>query len=142
MDALWGVIIGSLLTVIGQGSAELVRARVATKGREDNRDRIRRRFHLDALEELESAALRLHDVLIEYQAVDTPDELLEKALRESMGVFDACVPRVESDVVRAKMQIWRNTAVRWVNDDDSAAAEQRAWQAALTACGEGMRAEL
>ncbi|SOD70715.1 hypothetical protein SAMN05892883_0371 [Jatrophihabitans sp. GAS493] len=142
MNALWGVIVGSLLTVMGQGAAELVKARVATKGREEGRDRIRRRFHLDALEELEGAALRLHDVLIEYQSVDVPDELLEKALRESMSVFDACVPRVESDLVRSKMHIWKNTAVRWVNDDDSAAAEQRAWQAALTACGEGMRAEL
>lgn len=142
MNALWGVIIGGLLTIAGQGAAEMIRARVAAQGRDEFRDRVRRKFHLEALEDLETAAIRLHDVLVEYQSVDLPDEDLEAKLREATSLFDAAVPRVEAADVRQKMQVWRNTAVRWVNDDDTAAHEQRAWADALDACGQRMRTEL
>jgi hypothetical protein len=140
--ALWGVVLGGLLTIAGQTVAELLKARAQEQEREAGRQADARSFHREALELATAAATELKAVLVEYEGVGAPTPQLELRFRQSTSEFERLVPRVTSARVRGLLNTWKEAATSWSNGDATQETEGRAWKAAVDACGEAVRSYL
>ena len=140
--ALWGVIIGGLLTIGGQTVAELLKARAQRQGREAERENFRREFHREALELATESAKELLAVLVEYEAAGVPSDPLELRFRQATSEFERLVPRISSDQVRSLLAAWQKAAVAWANSEGLQKTENDAWKAAVEACGKAVRSYL
>lgn len=140
--ALWGVIIGGLLTIGGQTVAELLKAQAQSKARNAERETARRDFHREALELATESAVGLQAVLVEYEAAGVIPDELELRLRQAISEFERLVPRVASDRVRSLLSKWEDVAVKWANSEALQTEESAAWKAAVEACGTATRSYL
>src|SRR4051812_3611345 len=102
MSALWGVIIGGLLTVGGQLAAEAWKAHVANSERTERRAAVAREFQRQALTSLQDAATAYRRALIENEREEVPSAETEDRLRTTRGAFQTALYRVSSDTCRQR----------------------------------------
>ena len=143
--AVWafiGVVVGGLLTVAAQATAESLRARAAARAREDQRDRASRAFQRETLIELQAAMADYRAALERDRSQLLPLHNTEQQLSAARARYLMLVHRVSSSTAREAALQWEVAALLWFQGDDSgtASAEADAWESAMRVTGEAVRA--
>lgn len=142
--AVWGflgVVVGGALTVVGQATAEAVKARFATAERQERRNQLSREFQRATMLELldKMAAYRAALARDMSQELPSPDSEAQQAAART--AYQMLVHRVSATGVRGAAQAWETEALRWFQRDDrgSAAQEAATWLTAMRLTGEAIR---
>ena len=143
--AVWafiGVVVGGLLTVAAQATAESLRARAAARARQDQRARASREFQRDTLIELQAAMAEYRAALDRDRSQILPLRSTEQQVSAARARYQMLVHRVSSSLAREAALRWEVAALSWFQGDDSgtAAAEAEAWETAMRVTGEAVRA--
>lgn len=140
--AFIGVVVGGLLTIAGQATAELVKARVATRERQDRRDQLSREFQRETMIRLQAAMAEYRDALSRYGSQVVPTTQVDDQLSRARVGYQMLVHRVSSSSARTAVQVWEAAALRWFQPDDSGTASQEAeaWTTAMRLTSEAIRA--
>lgn len=141
---LWafvGVVVGGVLTIVGQGVAEWVKALVATHERRDRRAQLSREFQREAMVRLQESMATYRGSLSQYQRMSAPSEEIDAALAGSRVAFQLLLHRVADADVRRAAGNWEAEALRWFQRDDAGTAQLEAgtWEAAMRISGEAIR---
>jgi hypothetical protein len=142
VTALWGVIIGGLLTICGQLAAEAWKGRVAGTERAERRAAISRDYQRQAATQLEYDALAYRRALVDNERQEVPTAEAEDGLRLSRASYEAALYRVESADCRGRFIAWEKAAVAWAQEDGPAKDEVERWRAAMEAGGAAIRSNL
>lgn len=146
MDAAWwgflGVVVGGLLTIGGQATAELIKARVATRQQQERRAQLAREHQRATLVALTDAMKVYRQALERDKEQLLPSRRSDTALALARIEYEALVHRVSDPAARTAVQQWERQALLWFGDDDdgTAAEEAAAWTAAVEAAGLAVRA--
>lgn len=143
--AVWafsGVVVGGLLTVAAQATAESLKARAAARARQEQRERASREFQRDTLIELQAAMADYRAALVKDRSQILPSRTTDVQLSAARSRYQMLVHRVSSSPARAAALAWETAALPWFQGDDSgtAAAEAEAWETAMRVTGEAVRA--
>jgi hypothetical protein len=143
--AVWafiGVVVGGLLTVAAQATAESLRARAAERARQDQRDRASREFQRETLIGLQAAMAEYRAALTRDRSQLLPSRATETQLSAARSRYQMLVHRVSSSPAREAALAWEVAALLWFqgDDDGSASAEADAWETAMRITGEAVRA--
>ncbi|WP_448609453.1 hypothetical protein [Geodermatophilus sp. URMC 60] len=143
--AVWGfigVVVGGLLTVAAQATAESLRARAAARARQEQRERASREFQRDTLIELQAAMADYRAALVRDRSQLLPLRSTEQQLSAARARYQMLVHRVSSSAARETALAWEAAALPWFQGDDSgtASAEAEAWATAMRVTGEAVRA--
>ncbi len=143
--AVWafiGVVVGGLLTVAAQATAESLRARAAARARQEQRERASREFQRDTLIELQAAMADYRAALDRDRTQLLPLRSTEQQLSAARARYQMLVHRVSASAAREAALAWEAAALPWFQGDDSgtAAAEAEAWETAMRVTGEAVRA--
>ena len=143
--AVWGfigVVVGGLLTVAAQATAEFLRGRVAARDRQDRRDLASREFQRETLIELQAAMADYRAALDRDKSQILPLRSTEQQVAAARARYQMLVHRVSSSPAREAALAWEVAALPWFQGDDSgtAAAEADAWETAMRVTGEAVRA--
>ena len=143
--AVWGVIgvvVGGVLTVVAQATAESVKAHVATRDRQERRAQVAREFQRSTLIELQAAMADYRAALSRDRSQLLPSRGTEAQLSAARSAFQMLVHRVSSAPARDAALAWVIAALPWFQGEDSAtaAAEADAWETAMRVTGEAIRA--
>ncbi|MEX5718594.1 hypothetical protein [Geodermatophilus maliterrae] len=143
--AVWafvGVVVGGLLTVAAQATAESLKARAAVRARQDQRERASREFQRDTLIELQAAMADYRAALVRDRSQILPLRSTETQLSAARSRYQMLVHRVSSPPAREAALQWEVAALPWFQGDDAgtAAAEAEAWETAMRITGEAVRA--
>lgn len=132
-----GVVIGGLLTVVGQATAESIKARVASRERTERREQAAREFQRATTIELQSAMAAYRRALAGFRLSGA-----DAQIPEARASFELLLHRVASAPAREAVQAWAGTALLWFQGDDegSAGDEDAAWALATRLTGEAIRA--
>ena len=136
MGAGWwgflGVVIGGVLTIGGQATAELIKARVSTRQQLERRAQLAREHQRGTLVALGAAMQDYRQALERDRSQLLPSRRSDEALAEARVGFQTLVYRVSDGPARAAVQEWALQAVRYFNEDDrgTAALEADTWLAA------------
>jgi hypothetical protein len=142
MGTLWGVIIGGLLTVGGQFTAEMLKSRVASSERQDRRSATAREYQRQALTQLEQDALAYRRALVENERQEEPTVGSEDQLRLTRAAYEAALYRVEEADCRSRFLAWEKAAVAWSQEEGPAINEATTWRTAMEAGGAAIRMNL
>jgi malic enzyme len=142
--AVWafiGVVVGGLLTVAAQATAELLKARAAARARQAQRERATREFQRDTVIELQAAMADYRAALVRDRSQLLPSRATDAQLSAARSTFQMLVHRVSSSPAREAALAWEAAALPWFQGDDSgtAAAEAEAWETAMRVTGEAVR---
>jgi hypothetical protein len=142
--AVWafiGVVVGGLLTVAAQATAELLKARAAARARQAQRERATREFQRDTVIELQAAMADYRAALVRDRSQLLPSRATDAQLSAARSRFQMLVHRVSSSPAREAALAWEAAALPWFQGDDSgtAAAEAEAWETAMRVTGEAVR---
>ena len=142
--AVWGfigVVVGGLLTVAAQATAEFLKARAAARARQEQRARATREFQRDTLIELQAAMAGYRAALERDRSQLLPLRSTEAQVSATRSRFQMLVHRVSSSHAREAALAWEAEALSWFQGDDSgtAAAEAEAWETAMRVTGEAVR---
>ncbi len=146
MGAGWwgfvGVVVGGLLTIGSQATAELIKARVAGQDQRERRAQLSREHQRATLVGLSDAMKAYRRALERDRQQLLPSRRSDIALAEARSDYQALVYRVTDDDARSAVQAWEHQALLWFGDDDdgTAAREADAWTAAFRALGDAVRA--
>lgn len=146
MGAGWwgfvGVVVGGLLTIGGQATAELIKARVAGRDQELRRAQLSREHQRATMVGLSDAMKSYRRALERDRSQLLPSRRSDMALAEARSDYQALVYRVTDDAARSAVQAWERQALLWFGDDDdgTAAREAAAWTTAFQALGSAVRA--
>lgn len=143
--AVWafiGVVVGGLLTVAAQATAESLKARAAARARREQRDRASREFQRETLIELQAAMADYRAALARDKSQILPLHSTEQQVSAARAKFQMLVHRVSSSSAREAALAWEVAALPWFQGDDSgtASAEADAWETAMRMTGEAVRA--
>jgi hypothetical protein len=143
--AVWafiGVVVGGLLTVAAQATAESLKARAAARARREQRARASREFQRDTLIELQAAMADYRAALDRDRSQILPLRSTEQQVAAARARYQMLVHRVSSSPAREAALEWEVAALPWFQGDDSgtAAAEAGAWEEAMRVTGEAVRA--
>jgi hypothetical protein len=143
--AVWafiGVVVGGLLTVAAQATAESLKARAAARARREQRERASREFQRDTLIELQAAMADYRAALVRDRSQILPLRSTETQLSAARSRYQMLVHRVSSSPAREAALQWEVAALPWFQGDDAgtAAAEAEAWETAMRITGEAVRA--
>ena len=143
--AVWafiGVVVGGLLTVAAQATAEFLKARAAARARQAQRERATREFQRDTLIELQAAMADYRAALCRDKSQLLPLRSTEVQLSNARSRYQMLVHRVSSSAAREAALTWETAALPWFQGDDAgtAAAEAEAWETAMRVTGEAVRA--
>jgi hypothetical protein len=143
--AVWGfigVVVGGLLTVAAQATAEFLRGRVAARDRQDRRDRAWRQFQRETLIDLQAAMAEYREALTRDKSQILPSRALDLQLSAARSRYQMLVHRVVSSTAREAALAWEAAALPWFpgDDDATASAEADAWEVAMRVTGEAVRA--
>ena len=143
--AVWafiGVVVGGLLTVAAQATAESLKARAAARARQEQRERASREFQRDTLIELQAAMADYRAALCRDKSQLLPLRSTEVQLSNARSRYQMLVHRVSSSAARDAALAWEAGALPWFQGDDSgtAAAEAGTWETAMRVTGEAVRA--
>ena len=143
--AVWafiGVVVGGLLTVAAQATAESLKARAAARARQEQRERASREFQRDTLIELQAAMADYRAALCRDKSQLLPLRGTEVQLSNARSQYQMLVHRVSSSAAREAALAWETAALPWFQGDDAgtAAAEAEAWETAMRVTGEAVRA--
>lgn len=142
MSALWGVIIGGLLTIGGQLAAEAWKAHVAKSERAERRAAVKREHQRQAATQVTYDALAYRRALVENERSATSTPAIEDQLTSTRAAYEAALYRVESNDCRARFLAWENAAIAWSQGEGLAVAETTAWRTAMEAAGGAVRSAL
>ena len=136
--AVWafiGVVVGGLLTVAAQATAESLKARAAARARQEQRERASQEFQRETLIELQAAMADYRAALTRDRSQILPSRATDVELSAARSRYQRLVHRVSSSAAR-------EAALPWFQGDDSgtAAAEADAWETAMRVTGEAVRA--
>jgi hypothetical protein len=142
--AVWafiGVVVGGLLTVAAQATAEFLKARAAARARQEQRARASREFQRDTLIELQAAMADYRAALCRDRSQILPLRSTEQQLSAARARYQMLVHRVSSSAAREAALAWEAGALPWFQGDDSgtAVAEAEAWETAMRVTGEAVR---
>jgi hypothetical protein len=146
VDAGWwgflGVVVGGVLTIGGQATAELIKARVVTRQQQERRAQLAREHQRATLVGLADAMKVYRQALERDKAQLLPSKRSETALALARIEYQALVYRVADAPAREAVQQWERQALLWFQDDDAgtAALEATTWVAAVEAVGLAVRA--
>lgn len=146
MDAGWwgffGVVAGGVLTIGGQTTAELIKARVATRQQQERRAQLAREHQRATLVALAEAMKVYRQALEHDRSQLLPSKRSETALSLARIEYQSLVYRVSDAPARSAVQQWERQALSWFQDDDAgtAALEATTWAAAVEAVGLAVRA--
>ena len=146
VDAGWwgflGVVVGGVLTIGGQATAELIKARVVTRQQQERRAQLAREHQRATLVGLSDAMKVYRQALERDKAQLLPTRRSETALARARIEYQALVYRVSDAPAREAVQAWERQALLWFQDDDegTAALEATTWTAAVEAVGLAVRA--
>ena len=143
--AVWafvGVVVGGLLTVAAQATAESLKARAAARARQEQRERASREFQRATLIELQAAMADYRAALTRDRSQILPSRATDAQLSAARSRYQMLVHRVSSSPARETALAWEAAALPWFQADDSgtAAAEAEAWELAMRVTGEAVRA--
>ena len=143
--AVWafiGVVVGGLLTVAAQATAESLKARAAARARQEQRERATRQFQRDTLIELQTAMADYRAALVKDRSQILPSRATDMQLSAARSRYQMLVHRVSSSTARDAALEWETAALPWFQGDDSgtAAAEAEGWETAMRVTGEAVRA--
>ncbi|MBM7808286.1 hypothetical protein JOD57_004123 [Geodermatophilus bullaregiensis] len=143
--AVWafiGVVVGGLLTVAAQATAESLKARAAERARQDQRARASREFQRQTLIELQAAMAEYRAALDRDRGQILPLRGTEAQVSAARSRYQMLVHRVSSSPAREAALRWEEAALPWFQRDDAgtAAAEAQAWETAMRVTGEAVRA--
>jgi hypothetical protein len=143
--AVWafiGVVVGGLLTVAAQATAESLKARAAARARREQRDRATRGFQRETLIELQAAMADYRAALDRDRSQILPLRSTEQQVSAARARYQMLVHRVSSSPAREAALAWEAAALPWFQGDDSgtASAEADAWETAMRVTGEAVRA--
>ncbi len=143
--AVWGfigVVVGGLLTVAAQATAEFLRGRVAARDRQDRREFAWREFQRATLIELQAAMADYRAALERDKSQILPSRSTDTQLSAARARYQMLVYRVSSSPARQAALEWQVAALPWFQGDDSgtASAEAEAWETAMRVTGEAVRA--
>ena len=143
--AVWafiGVVVGGLLTVAAQATAESLKARAAARARQEQRERASQEFQRETLIELQAAMAEYRAALTRDRSQILPSRATDVELSAARSRFQMLVHRVSSSPAREAALAWEEAALPWFQGDDSgtAAAEADAWATAMRITGEAVRA--
>ena len=143
--AVWafiGVVVGGLLTVAAQATAESLKARAAARARQEQRERASREFQRNTLIELQAAMADYRAALDRDRTQLLPLRSTEQQLSAARARYQMLVHRVSSSTARQAALAWEAAALPWFQGDDygTAAAEADAWETAMRITGEAVRA--
>lgn len=139
---LIGVVVGGVLTLAGQTIAELVKAGVAKRDRQDRRDQMSREFQRETLTHLQEAMAGYRQVLSRYDFDRQPPLEAENQVAAARAAYQMLLHRVSSSAARDAVRSWETAALYWFQRDDrgSASDEAEAWATAMRLTGEAIRA--
>ena len=146
MDAGWwgflGVVVGGVLTIGGQATAELIKARVVTRQQHERRAQLAREHQRATLVALTDAMKVYRQALERDREQLLPSRRSDTALALARIEYEALVHRVSDEPARSAVQQWEREALRWFGDDDDGTASREAttWTAAVEAVGLAVRA--
>jgi hypothetical protein len=146
MNAGWwgflGVVVGGVLTIGGQATAELIKARVVTRQQQERRAQLAREHQRATLIGLADAMKVYRQALERDKGQLLPSKRSETALAQARIEYQALVYRVADAPARSAVQQWEQQALLWFQDDDegTAALEAATWVAAVEAVGLAVRA--
>lgn len=146
MDAGWwgflGVVVGGVLTIGGQATAELIKARVVPRQQQERRAQLAREHQRATLVALADAMKVYRQALERDKAQLLPTRRSETALDRARIEYQALVYRVSDAPAREAVQVWERQALLWFQDDDdgTAALEATTWTTAVEAVGLAVRA--
>ncbi len=146
MDAGWwgflGVVVGGVLTIGGQATAELIKARVTTRQQQERRAQLGREHQRATLVALADAMKVYRQALERDREQLLPSRRSDTALALARIESQALVYRVSDAPAREAVQAWERQALLWFQDDDegTAALEATTWTAAVEAVGLAVRA--
>jgi len=137
-----GVVVGGLLTIGGQATAELIKARVAGQDQQQRREQLSREHQRATMVGLADAMKAYRRALDRDHAQLLPSRRSDMALAEARSDYQALVFRVTDAAARAAVQDWEREALLWFGDDDhgTASREAEAWTAAFRVLGAAVRA--
>jgi hypothetical protein len=143
--AVWafvGVVVGGLLTVAAQATAESLEARAAERARQEQREGASRTFQRETLIELQAAMADYRAALSRDRSQLLPLRSTEAQLAAARSRYQMLVHRVSSSPAREAVLHWAEAALPWFQGDDcgTAAAEAGAWETAMRVTGEAVRA--
>lgn len=144
-SAAWGftgVVVGGLLTVLGQTVAELLKARVASRERRERRQQLAREHQRETIVALHAALAAYRGALTKDRSLTIPTPQSESELTSARVAYQAVVHRVADEGARNAVQAWEREALLWFQRDDQGRAERESssWDAAMLALGEANRA--
>ena len=142
--AVWafiGVVVGGLLTVAAQATAESLKARAAGRARQEQRARAAREFQRETLIELQAAMADYRAGLTRDRSQLLPSRATDLQLSAARSRYQMLVYRVSSSAAREAALAWEAAALPWFQGDDAgtAAAEAEAWATAMQVTGEAIR---
>jgi hypothetical protein len=146
VDAAWwgflGVVVGGVLTIGGQATAELIKARVATRQQQERRAQLAREHQRATLVALADAMKVYRQALERDKGQLLPSKRSDTALAEARIEYQTLVYRVSDASARSAVQQWQRQALLWFGDDDdgTAALEAATWTVAVEAMGLAVRA--
>ena len=132
-----GVVVGGVLTIGGQATAELIKARVATRQQVERRAQLGREHQRATLVALGEAMKDYRRALERDHSQLLPSRRSDEALAEARVGYQTLVYRVSDVPARAAVQEWERQALLWFGDDDTgtAAREAQTWLAAVETVG-------
>lgn len=142
--AVWGfigVVVGGLLTVTGQATAEWIKAKFARQEREDRRHQLAREFQREATVGLQRSMADYKAALIAYRSAPRSDTAANSAFARARAEFQILVHRVDDGPTRDAAHRWEDEALAWYLDDDhgTAAREDTAWARVMQLSGKAIR---
>jgi hypothetical protein len=146
MHAGWwgflGVVVGGVLTIGGQATAELIKAKVVTRQQHERRAQLAREHQRATLVGLSDAMKVYRQALERDKGQLLPSKKSETALAQARIEYQALVYRVADASARSAVQEWERQALLWFQDDDdgTAALEAATWVTAVEAVGLAVRA--
>lgn len=137
-----GVLVGGLLTVGGQATAEQLKNKAATNERRERRDQLSRELQRATLIDLQAAMAAYRAALVADSAARVPARDTDEELARARSTYQTLLHRVSADAVRDAAQAWEREALLWFQQDDrgSASEEARTWLSSVRAAGEAIRA--
>lgn len=136
------VILGGGITLVGTVVTQWAVLQVAGSTRREARKVAAAQYERDSLERVQEAAKTYRTALVAYNSelvATGSTSSTEQALKQARMDYQALVHRVDPAVVQ-RLASWEPVAVNWSGGIGSAAAEEVAWNDAMTTCGAAMRA--